>query len=292
MQGLKEGGNRELKRWRTVAISTGEMDIETFLAAGGLKPKAGQLVRLLNIPLEKATVFHGLPSGKAHADALREACQENHGAAGREWIKWLADHQQEAREATSQARERWRGLIPESHGEQVHRVGERFAIMEAALLLAVDITGWDPQACRDAIQRNYNAWVKEFGTGNKDTRQIVDQTVEFLNAFGMSKFAPLDYNPRDLPIHELYGYRDDGKGIDEPMLFYVLPKRFRDEIAKGHNKDFAAKTLYESGMLKRPATEKGWQRKTPRLKHMGGAQPWAYVLLFIPQNNESEELTA
>lgn len=104
MQGLKEGGNRELKRWRTVAISTGEMDIETFLAAGGLKPKAGQLVRLLNIPLEKATVFHGLPSGKAHADALREACQENHGAAGREWIKWLADHQQEAREATSQAR--------------------------------------------------------------------------------------------------------------------------------------------------------------------------------------------
>ena len=36
LQGAKEGGNRELKRWRTVAISTGEMDIETFLAAGGL----------------------------------------------------------------------------------------------------------------------------------------------------------------------------------------------------------------------------------------------------------------
>ncbi|HED3024959.1 TPA: DUF927 domain-containing protein, partial [Klebsiella oxytoca] len=60
LQGAKEGGNRELKRWRTVAISTGEMDIETFLAAGGLKVKAGQLVRLLNIPMEKSTAFNGL----------------------------------------------------------------------------------------------------------------------------------------------------------------------------------------------------------------------------------------
>ncbi|ENF0329666.1 DUF927 domain-containing protein, partial [Escherichia coli] len=31
LQGAKDGGNRELKSWRTVAISTGEVDIETFL---------------------------------------------------------------------------------------------------------------------------------------------------------------------------------------------------------------------------------------------------------------------
>jgi putative DNA primase/helicase len=82
LQGAKEGGNRELKRWRTVAISTGEMDIETFLAAGGLKVKAGQLVRLLNIPMEKSTAFNGLPNGKAHADALKEAWIDNHGRRG------------------------------------------------------------------------------------------------------------------------------------------------------------------------------------------------------------------
>ncbi|VEB01284.1 DNA primase [Klebsiella pneumoniae] len=48
----REGGNRDLKRWRTVAISTGEMDLETFIAGAGRRTKAGQLVRLLNIPLE------------------------------------------------------------------------------------------------------------------------------------------------------------------------------------------------------------------------------------------------
>lgn len=134
LQGAKEGGNRELKRWRTVAISTGEMDIETFLSAGGLKVKAGQLVRLLNIPMEKSTAFHGLQNGKAHADALKQAWIENHGAAGREWVKWLAAHQKEAKQAVHDAQTRWRGLIPADYGEQVHRVAERFAILEAALV--------------------------------------------------------------------------------------------------------------------------------------------------------------
>ena len=128
------------------------MDIETFLSAGGLKVKAGQLVRLLNIPMEKSTAFHGLQNGKAHADALKQAWIENHGAAGREWVKWLAAHQKEAKQAVHDAQTRWRGLIPADYGEQVHRVAERFAILEAALVTGASITGWDEQASRDAIQ--------------------------------------------------------------------------------------------------------------------------------------------
>ncbi|HHP3221926.1 TPA: DUF927 domain-containing protein, partial [Escherichia coli] len=37
LQGAKDGGNREIKHWRTVAISTGEMDVETFLKTEGIK---------------------------------------------------------------------------------------------------------------------------------------------------------------------------------------------------------------------------------------------------------------
>ncbi|MBE0150229.1 DUF927 domain-containing protein [Serratia fonticola] len=283
LQGAKEGGNRELKRWRTVAISTGEMDIETYLLSHGIKPKAGQLVRLLNVPMEKATVFHGLPSGKAHADALRDAWTAHHGAAGREWVRWLAGHQQEAQETTGAARERWRGLIPESYGEQVHRVGEKFALMEAALILAANITGWDTQACRDAIQHSFNSWVKEFGTGNKEHQQIIEQTEAFLNAYGQSRFAPLDYDPRDLPIPEVLGYRDSGEHFNDPVLFYVLPTPFKNQVAKGFNKDTAARILHEAGMLKKPASGKGWQIRTPRLKHQNNARQWTYVLLFAPE---------
>lgn len=288
LQGAREGGNRELKRWRTVAVSTGEMDIETYLLSHGIKPKAGQLVRLLNVPLEKSTNFHGLPTGKVHADALRDAWGAHHGAAGREWVRWLAAHQKEAQKTADAARERWRGLIPESYGEQVHRVGEKFAVMEAALILAAHITGWDAQECRDAIQHNFNAWVKEFGTGNKEHQQIIEQAEAFLNAYGMSRFAPLNYDPHDLPIPELMGYRDNGERFDDPMLFYVLPTPFRKHVAGTHNKDATAQVLHEAGMLKKPASGKNWQIRTPRLKHLNNARPWTYVLLFAPEPEGNE----
>lgn len=283
LQGAKEGGNRELKRWRTVAISTGEMDIETFLAAGGIRVKAGQLVRLLNIPMEKSTAFNGLANGKAHADALKESWIDNHGAAGREWVKWLATHQQEAKQAVRDAQTRWRSLIPADYGEQVHRVAERFAILEAALVTGSPITGWSEQASRDAIQHSFNAWVKEFGTGNKEHQQIIEQCEAFLNAHGMSRYAPLPYCPSDMPIRDMAGYRERGKHDDSPMVFYTFPSAFEKEIAQGFNAKQFARVLSESGMLTPPASGRGYQRKSPRID---GRQINVYVIQYQQEGTE------
>ena len=283
LQGAKEGGNRELKRWRTVAISTGEMDIETFLAAGGIRVKAGQLVRLLNIPMEKSTAFNGLPNGKAHADALKEAWIDNHGAAGREWVKWLANHQQEAKQAVRDAQTRWRSLIPADYGEQVHRVAERFAILEAALVTGSPITGWSEQESRDAIQHSFNAWVKEFGTGNKEHQQIIEQCEAFLNAHGLSRLAPLPYCPSDMPIRDMAGYRERGKHDDSPMVFYTFPSAFEKEMAQGFNAKQFARVLAESGMLTPPTSGRGYQRKSPRID---GRQINVYVIQYQQEGAE------
>ena len=278
LQGAKEGGNREMKRWRTVAISTGEMDIDTFLSAGGIKVKAGQLVRLLNIPMEKSTAFNGLPNGKAHADALKEAWTDNHGAAGREWVKWLAGHQQEAKQAVRDAQARWRGLIPADYGEQVHRVAERFAILEAALVTGAPVTGWGEQASRDAIQHSFNAWVKEFGTGNKEHQQIIEQCEAFLNAYGLSRFAPLPYDPASLPISNLAGYRKRKSSHDDaPMVFYTFPAAFEGEIAKNFNVTQFARALASAGMLSPSADGQRFQKKSPRVD---GRQINVYVLQY------------
>ena len=286
LQGAKEGGNRDLKRWRTVALSTGEMDIETFIATAGRKVKAGQLVRLLNIPLEKAQQFHGTANGKAHADALKDAYQSHYGAAGRFWIKYLADHQQEAIAAVREAESRWRSLIPADYGEQVHRVAARFAVLEAALVLGCVVTGWDVQECRDAVQHNFNAWIKEFGTGNKEHQQIIEQTEAFLNAYGLSRFAPLPYDPQSLPIRDLAGYRDKGKHECDAMVFYTFPAAFEDEIAQGFNSKHFAKALAGAGMLTPPASGRGFQRKSPRIN---GRQINVYVIHHLPDGEQSEE---
>lgn len=285
LQGAKEGGNRDLKRWRTVAISTGEMDLETFIASAGRKAKAGQLVRLLNIPMRRAVRFHEHANGKHHADALKDAYQHHHGVAGREWVKWLADHQQEAVSAVRVTEERWRSLIPSDYGEQVHRVGARFAILEAALLLGNVITGWDEQTCRDAIQYSYNAWLREFGTGNKEHQQIIEQTEAFLNAYGMSRFASFPYDPSSLPISNMAGYRQKGGHDADPMVFYTFPAAFEGEIARGFNARQFAEVLKKAGMLTPPTSGRGFQRKSPRID---GRQIRVYVLQYLPDDDQPE----
>ncbi|WGL88842.1 DUF927 domain-containing protein [Enterobacter hormaechei] len=285
LQGAKEGGNRDLKRWRTVAISTGEMDLETFIATAGRKTKAGQLVRLLNIPLSKAVRFHDHQNGKQHADALKDAYQHHHGAAGREWIRWLANHQQQAIDTVRACEARWRGLIPADYGEQVHRVVARFAILEAALLLGEVVTGWDAQTCRDAIQHSYNAWLREFGTGNKEHQQIIEQTEAFLNAHGLSRYAPLGYDPRDLPIRDLAGYRKKGNHDSDPIIFYTFPATFEQEIARGFNAKQFAEVLKRVGMLTPPTSGRGYQGRVRE----DGRQIRVYVLNFMAEETTQPE---
>lgn len=286
LQGAKEGGNRELRRWRTVAISTGEKDVETFLAEEGIRAKAGQLVRLLNIPMEKSTVHHEHRDGEHHAKALKAAYTENYGATGREWVKWLASHQQEAKDAVKAARERWDGLIPENYGDQVKRVADRFAILEAALIAGQYLTGWSEQASRDAVQHCFNAWVGEFGTGSKEHQQIIAQCESFLNRFGFSRYLPYpDTDPRDLPIKDLAGYRVDGKREDDLSKFYTYPAIFEEEISAGFNPVAFGKALAIAGMLERG----GDRLKKKALRKIGGKQHAFYVLMYSPDEDEDEQ---
>lgn len=285
IQGAKDGGNRQVQSWRTVAISTGEKDIETFLLSSGVKVNAGQLVRLLNIPIERATELHECETGKAHADLIKVNCRDSYGAAGRYWIEYLSNHKDEAKEAYRAAQQRWNKLIPSSYGEQVHRASDRFATIEAALIMGRVITGWSEQDCRDVVQAIFNVWVAEFGTGNKEYEQIKEQAEAFLNAHGLSRFAPIPYDVRDLPIRDLAGYRKKGSNEDDPIIFYTFPSAFEKEIAAGFNYKQFAEALKMAGMLTPPTSGRGYQRKSPRID---GRQFNVYVLQFAPESTEED----
>ena len=148
------------------------------------------------------------------------------------------------------------------------------------------ITGWDAQTCRDAIQHSYNAWLMEFGTGNKEHQQIIEQCEAFLNAHGLSRFAPIPYDPRDLPIKELAGYRKKGNHEEGSITFYTFPATFEQEIAKGFNAKQFAEVLKTAGMLNPPTSGRGYQRKSPRID---GRQINVYVLNFLPEDDNQPE---
>lgn len=285
LQGDKSGGNRVIRYWKTVVISTGETSVESYLMTTNIRIKAGQLVRLLNIPVTHPEELHGYQNAKEHADALKDAWTENHGAAGREWIKYLAAHHDEARQAYKAAKERWVSLIPASYGEQVFRVSDRFAVLEAALITGSFITGWSEQDCRDALQHAFNVWVAEFGTGNKEREQIIDQATAFLVANSVSRFIPVGFDElSQLNVHNIAGYTDKGDyEAGGKVKFYVLPATFKYEIAKHFDANKVASVLHDAGMLKRPASGKGWQVKTPRIKHLNNRQLRAYAVVLIDE---------
>ncbi|KGP43398.1 TOPRIM and DUF927 domain-containing protein [Morganella morganii] len=286
IQGARDGGNRPLESWRTVAISTGEKDIETFLLSSGVKINAGQLVRLLNIPVQRATELHGCETGKHHADTIKVNCRSHYGSAGRGWITWLSAHKEDAKTAYRDAQKRWSKLIPDNYGEQVHRASDRFAAVEAALLTGRVITGWREQDCRDAVQAVFNVWLAEFGTGNKEIEQIIGQAEAFLNAHGLSRFAPLPYDCRDMPIRDLAGYRKKGDHDNDPIVFYTFPAAFEKEISQGVNYKQFAEVLKTAGMLIPPSSGRGYQRKSPRID---GRQINVYVLRFMPETSDPED---
>jgi putative DNA primase/helicase len=162
-------------------------------------------------------------------------------------VRFLAGHQKQAKDTLRATEQRWREIIPVDYGEQAHRVAGRFAVMEAALVLSAHITGWDIQACRDAIQHSWNSWIHEFGTANKEHQQIIEQCEAFLNAYGYSRFAPLPYSPADLPVQNLAGYRQKKGAHDTaPIIFYAFPGAFESEIASGFNPRQFARVLAEA----------------------------------------------
>ncbi|HEM7577730.1 TPA: DUF927 domain-containing protein [Serratia marcescens] len=280
IQGAKEGGNRDVKRWRAMAFSTGEIDMESYIRADGGKVNAGQLVRLLNVPISKATEYHGYADGKAHADAMREACKANYGAVGREWIKQLASQKEVSAESVRIAERRWLGLLPDEASEQVRRVASRFAVLEAALLLSQPLTGWEVQECRDALQHSFNAWVNEFGMGNREAKAWVEQAEAFLQRYGYSRYLPYqNTDPRDLPIKDLAGYRVKSRSGEE-MVFHTWPSVFKDEIATGANYIAFAQALADAGMLDKP--KKGITKKT--LVHEG--KQCHFVVMTLPVDDE------
>ncbi|MEQ9882600.1 DUF927 domain-containing protein [Pectobacterium brasiliense] len=281
IQGAREGGNRELKRWRAMAFSTGEVDLESYIRADGGRVNAGQLVRLLNVPITKATVFHGYQDGKAHADAIRDASNAHYGAVGRAWIAYLTSQKENVLATYRETERRWLSLLPDDASEQVRRVASRFAVLEAALLLSASFTGWTAQECHDALQHSFYAWVNEFGMGNREAKAWVEQADAFLHQFGYSRYLPHpNPDPRDLPIKDLAGYRVKKPGADT-LVFHTFPAVFNNEIATGANATAFAQVLADAGMLDKPA--KGITRKSLRID---GKQPRFVVLMTLDDEEE------
>lgn len=102
-RGTKDGGLRELRRWRTIVLSTGEKQLATEDTNAGAKARIFEM---------RVTGFGQW--GAVEVDEMRDAAIANAGQVGQRWLRWLvslppeawADWRKKFHSLTQQARAR------------------------------------------------------------------------------------------------------------------------------------------------------------------------------------------
>jgi putative DNA primase/helicase len=244
------------QRWRVLFLSTGEVGMATRLQEGGSKARAGQEVRVLEIPADAGQglgtfeELHGFGGPGALAEHLRLAADRHCGYPAREFLTQLTGRMQEVMEALRAMRN---GFIdqncPSDADGQVRRACGRFAMIAIAGELATTfgITGWADGAALEAAVRCWRDWLAERGgAGAAEVREALQQVRLFLEQHGEARFS-LAWDPKnERPVSNRAGFR---KAADTGATYYILPEVFRHEVCKGLDAKMIAREMAKRGWL-------------------------------------------
>lgn len=261
----RDGRSRMPARWRTLFISSGEVSLSTHLQSAGRQPRAGQELRLLDIPADAGTglgVFDTIPAGTSSAlfaEMLRERAKRYCGSAGRAWLEALTDPTQRDRVLATVERvmEEFRSACTSpSDAGQVQRALARFALVAAAGEAAIEagILPWESGQAVAAARACFAAWLRERDDrGESERHQIIAQVRHFIEEHGESRFDDLDHLhgvllPNRVVPHRAGYIRRNG---DYDSEYLVLPEVFRSEVCSGFPHRYVCQVLDEAGYLRR-----------------------------------------
>jgi hypothetical protein len=294
------GEAREKASWRLLFLSSGEVTLAEHMNEGGKKARAGMEIRLVDIPADAGKdmgIFeniHGVNNGAEFSDILKACTTEYHGTAYRSFIKRVIAEDDLIRAIVGELQEDFlENRVPKDASGQVRRVATRFALIAAAGELATryDITGWEAGEATRAVNTCFEAWLElRGGTGQQESKSLLDQVRGFFEQFGDSRFIEVrhvegegnklvDQNQR--VINRAGFRRIDSEGN---TMFLVLPEAFR-EICEGFNIRAAAKILIEKGVI--TPGKNGRSQVTARLPGMGIKKVYS-INASIWQEREAE----
>ncbi|MGY5951276.1 DUF927 domain-containing protein [Stenotrophomonas pavanii] len=284
----RAGEARAAARWRVLILSAGEVGLAQHMAEVGKQARAGQSVRLADVPAEAEGghgVFerlHDASDGAALSALLKDAAARTYGAPWPLWMDYLT--QQDGPTLTAQLRESTDRFlatyVPEDASGEVRRVAERFAVVAFAGELASScrhrITGWPKGEATRGVAACFQAWLqRRGGSGSADTDELLSRVRAFFEAHGESRLEPLRSPEGTAPVRDRVGFRRfDEVGLTE---YLVLQEAFRRELCAGFDVRLAARTLAEAGWLKRSAD--GRPSQTVRVPGLGPIR----VFVFDPR---------
>lgn len=271
----RTGDGRPVKRWRVLYLSSGEVGLAEHMAGTGRRTRAGQEVRLAEIPADAGRghgcfeALHGEPDGAAFALRITDAAARYYGTALIAWIKELVQHRATLPAAVKDAQARFiadaLAGIRNPPG-QVRRVAARFALVGVAGELATEagITGWPDGAAYDAALTCFAAWLDARGGPiPAEERELLAQVRHWFERHSNRlrwRDRALDDHAPEVPQQAGFKARADALNPDGALTYFVFPETFAREIAEGHDPRDAARVLIARGILHPGADGKPTQK--------------------------------
>jgi hypothetical protein len=244
-----------------MVISTGEVSIAAKVEEDrGRRTKAGQEIRLLDIPADAGTGHGAFDSpgseqDAAHlADAIRIAAAESYGVAGPAFISEIV---KDAYSISRQAARTIESFTSTTGNDgQVHRAAQRLGLIAFAgeLACSLGIVPWRKGEATDAAQFALGQWLSmRGGKGPAEIMSAIRQVRLFIEKYGDGRFQSVE-DPT-ATVSSRAGWRQ-GQGNEQQWL--VLPEVWRSEVCCGFDPVMVAKALADRGMLE--AADDGYQK--------------------------------
>jgi putative DNA primase/helicase len=251
------GDPRDVRRWRLLLLSSGEIDLASHMAESRKTTHAGQEVRLINIQakpdIKSYGIFeniHGFDTGASFVEHISELSNKYYGVAIVEFVKRVIKDYEKIKTRFKKELPIMKSVfLPKESEEQDERVFKLFAFVGFAGELAIeyDITGWEKKESLKAAIACFTSWVEEKeGLGNQEARAILDKVKLFFELHANSRFLDIYSDDKIKPINAA-GYKQTT--IDGETVYYVFPKVFKHEICKGFNYKTAANILKQIGWI-------------------------------------------
>ncbi len=256
IRAARDGSARDPKRWHVQVISTGEVQLEQKLREdGGRGAKAGQLVRMLDVPADRGQGYGAFDSPGRYRDAasfsaaIKAAATSAYGTLGPAFVEKIL---QVGTDETERLLRRYitvfmRRHLPKDTEGQVQRAGERFGLICAAGEFAAlhGLVPWKTGEVENAAAWAFEQWIENRGgVDSMEVRQVIERIRSFIDLRGKSHFERINGGDRCV-IHHQAGWTK-GKGAGRLWLF--SPAGW--QMACGDiDPKFAAKVLRSQGML-------------------------------------------
>lgn len=271
----RTGAARAVTRWQAFVVSTGERTIATTMAEGGHRFKAGQSVRLLDIPAARLhgcfEVLHDQPSGAALSDAIKRAAVTHYGRPGRAFLERLT-HDERDFAARLEILKGSPDFNRQDFEGQDKRAASRFALLALAGELATEygLTGWPEGEAVKAAVIGFNAWRSLRGRGNDERRQIIQKVSDFIERHGDGRFSSADATGENQTRERAGWWRDTQDG-----RLYLFTAEGMREALKGFDFKRALDELQACGAIPKP----GADGKRAKPENIGGRKVRVYEVL-------------